>query len=145
MGTSLRIFLVNEDDSVRSLSKACYERLLRRESEEALPEYATKRVRCAVVVLDMLQRKPLAISRVVYPFLSFDSDGRLDAAERERETRMALEVVPSLYTRGEPQRVIDARHHFAKRRFDREFRWTPTPEIEAAILDHIFGRDMTPL
>jgi hypothetical protein len=145
MGTTLRIFLVNEDDSVRSLSRACYERLLRRESEEALPEYATKRVRCAVVVLDMLQRKPLAISRVVYSFLSFDSDGRLDAAERERETRMALEVVPSTHTRGEPQRVIDARHHFAKRRFDREFRWTPTPEIEAAILDHIFGRDMTPL
>jgi len=34
--------------------------------------------------------------------------------------------------------VIDAQHHFPKKRFDHQFRWKPTPEIEMAILKSIF-------
>lgn len=143
--TSLRIFVVNEDDSVRSLPRTRYERLLRRESDERMPEYANQRVRCAVVVLEVAKRRPMGISRIVYSFLSFDSYGRIDIAERERETRMALEIVPPINSQDRAARVIDARHYFAKKRYEREFRWRPSPEIKAAILDHIFGRQVTPL
>lgn len=142
MGTSLRIFLVNEDDSLRSLSRTRYERLLRGEVEERLPEHAHKRVRCAVVVLETVRRKPMAINRTVYSYLTFDAYGRIDIAERERETEMALDIAPPPESQVKSNGFIDARHHFAKKRYDREFRWTPSQEIKAAILDHIFGKEM---
>jgi len=145
MGTSLRIFLVNEDDSLRALSRTRYERLLRGEVEECLPEFANKRVRCAVVVLETVRRQPKAINRTVYSYLPFDAHGRIDITERERETEMALEIVPPPESKIRAGGFIDARHHFAKKRYEREFRWAPNQEVKAAILDQIFGRGMTPL
>jgi hypothetical protein len=37
--------------------------------------------------------------------------------------------------------VIDARTHFAKKRYEHEFKWTPTPEIQAAIVSEIFNKE----
>jgi hypothetical protein len=31
-------------------------------------------------------------------------------------------------------------HNFARKRYDRKYRWEPSPEIEAAIWKEIFGR-----
>jgi hypothetical protein len=36
--------------------------------------------------------------------------------------------------------VINACHKFARKRFDREYRWAPTEEIGAAIYTAIFGK-----
>ena len=35
--------------------------------------------------------------------------------------------------------LIYGKHKFAKKRFDREFRWEPSAELEAAIFQAIFG------
>jgi len=145
MGTSLRIFLVNENDSLCPLPRARYERLLRHEAGERLPEYADKRTRCAVVVLETAHRNPIAISRIVYSYLPFDAYGRIDIAERQRETKMAQGIVPPVNSQRGTYGIIDARHHFAKKRYNREFRWKPNRGIEVAILDHIFGKETTPL
>jgi len=48
-----------------------------------------------------------------------------------------LEYFPQFYFKNDPV-VIDAQHHFAKKRFDHQFKWKPTPEIEMAILKAIF-------
>lgn len=53
MGIGLRIFLVNDDDSLERLAVARYERLLRRDPEECLPQYAGKRVRYALVAYEV--------------------------------------------------------------------------------------------
>ena len=37
------------------------------------------------------------------------------------------------------KQVVDARHKFARKRYAREYRWEPSPEIEASILKAIFG------
>jgi hypothetical protein len=44
MGISLRIFLVNDDDSIKRLPLTRYERLMRGDPKERLPECAGKRV-----------------------------------------------------------------------------------------------------
>ena len=36
--------------------------------------------------------------------------------------------------------IINAGYKFAKRRFDRELRWEPSAELEAAIFQAIFGK-----
>ena len=140
MGLGLRIFIVNDDASLERLSVARYERLLRGDPRESLPQYAGKRIRYALVVLEVEQRKPVAINRIQYNFVFFDSEGRIDASEREKAARLALEMLPPLPPmEPKPEQVIVARHKFAKRRYDNHYKWTPTPEIEAAIVKAIFG------
>jgi len=141
MGVSLRIFLVNDDDSIKRLPLTRYERLMRGDPKERLPEYAGKRVRYAEVAVELADRKPISILRMLYFIMSFDSEGRIDTSERQKESRLAMELLLPLGSDGQSGQVIDAQHHFAKRRYDNEYRWVPSPEIEAEIVRAVFGRD----
>ena len=69
----------------------------------------------------------------------FDPEGRLREDEREKVTRLSMELVEPL-SGDQSDTVINARHKFARKRFDREYRWTPTEEIGAAIYTAIFGK-----
>lgn len=141
MGVSLRIFLVNDDDSIKRFPLTRYERLMHRDPDECLPEYAGKRVRYAEVAVELADRKPISILRMLYFIMSFDSEGRIDASEQQKESRLAMELLLPLGSDGQSGQVIDAQHHFAKRRYDNEYRWAPSPEIEAEIVRAVFGRD----
>ena len=138
MGIGLRIFLVNDDDSFERLAVAKYERLLRRDPKERLAQHAGKRVRYALVVYEVENRKPVEILRIEYSWLCLNSEGRIDAAEQERERRLAVEVLPPVLVEGQSRQVIDAQYRFAKKRYHDKYRWTPSPEIEAAIVRAIF-------
>lgn len=48
MGLGIRIFMVDEDDSLHRLALARYERLLRDDPDESIKEYAGMRVRYAL-------------------------------------------------------------------------------------------------
>jgi hypothetical protein len=54
-------------------------------------------------------------------------------------TRLSMEMIKPSPPEEEPNHIIDAGYKFAKKRFDREFRWEPSPEIETAIFKAIFG------
>ena len=138
MGVGTRIFLVNDDDSLKRFPLAKLERL--RKGEEYLPEYAGKRMRYAFVVMEMQNRKPIGIYIIQYSYLSFDSKGRIDAAEGEKEAMLAVNMVPPLPSDQEKGGVIMAQHKFAKKRYDELYRWKPTPEIEAAIVNAVFDK-----
>ena len=138
MGLSLRIFLVDDDDSLRRLPLARYERLLRGEAGESLPQYAGRRVRYVLVSVDVVDRKPVEIVHIQYSTLAFDSKGRLDQVDRKRKAKLAMDLLPAL-SGDDPEQVIDARHRFAKKRYDSEYRWKPSLGIEAAIINAIFG------
>ena len=138
MGLILRIFLVDDDDSLRRLPLARYERLLRGEAGESLPQYAGRRVRYVLVSVDVVDRKPVEIVHTQYSTLAFDSKGRLDQVDRKRKAKLAMDLLPAL-SGDDPEQVIDARHRFAKKRYDSEYRWKPSLGIEAAIINAIFG------
>ena len=135
---SLRIFIVNDDDSLKRLPLAKFERLRRGDPKEHLSEYAGKRMRYALVVLEMENRQPIGINLIQYSYLTIDSKGRIDAAERERGARLALEMLPPISSENIDQNIIDAQHRFAKKQYDHQFTWEPSPEIEAAIVKEIF-------
>ena len=140
MGIGTRIFLVNDDDTLQPLSLARFERLRRQYPEERFPQYACKRVRYALVVLETENRRPTGINLIQYSYLPFDSEGRLDAAEMEKAAGLAVDIVPPLEKERQTGRVIDAHYRFAKKRYDERYKWAPSPEIEAAIIRAIFGR-----
>jgi hypothetical protein len=139
MGLSIRIFIVDEDDSLHRLALARYERLLRDDPAESIPEYAGKRVRYALIVVDLVNRRPVEIVHAEFSWLSFDFEGRLDRSEKEKVARLAMEAIPPLFGDEDSERLVDARHRFAKKRYDSEYRWKPSSDIEAAIINAIFG------
>jgi hypothetical protein len=138
MGISVWIFIVNDDASIKRFPLARFERLIERNPNERLPQYAGKRVRYVEAAVELEQRKPVGILRILYLILPLDSEGRVDAAEQEKERRLGAEMMPPIDTDRDSKQVIEAGYRFAKKRFDNEYRWIPTPEIEAAILKAIF-------
>jgi hypothetical protein len=139
MGLGTRIFIINEDDSLQRLSLKRYKRLINGHPDEDLMQFAGKRIRDALIVLEMMNRKPVEILMTEYSFLTFDSKGRLDAGEREKAARLAMDMLEPITPEQRPGKVIDVKHKFAKKRFDDRYLWKPTPEIETAIQRAIFG------
>jgi hypothetical protein len=139
MGLGTRIFIVRADDSLQRLTLKRYNRIIKGYPDEGLMQYAEKRIRYALIVLEMINRKPAEILMAEYSFLAFDSKGRLDAGEREKAARLAMDTLEPILPGKKLERLIDAKHKFAKKRFDDRYIWKPTPDIETAIQRAIFG------
>ena len=140
MGLGTRIFFVNDDDSLKRVPLVKFERL--RKGEEYFPEYAGQRIRYVFVALEVENRKPIGIYKVQYPYVLFDSKGQIDSAEREKEAILAIEMLPPLSSEQRTGGVVKAQHKFAKKRYKNEYRWAPSPQIEAAIAKAIFGKHL---
>jgi hypothetical protein len=139
MGTGLRIFLINDADSVQRFPVARFERLINRDPQERLPQYAGRRVRYALVIVDCVNRKPVQVLDTQYAILTFDSKGTIDAAEREKEMRLGVNMVPSGTTAPTSRKVVHAEHHFLQKQYEKRYLWRPTPEMEEAIRKAVFG------
>ena len=138
MSIGIRVLLVDDDDSIKRLPLTRYERLFRRDPNEQLLQYAGKRVRFAEVAVELEERKPVRIIKVVYGILPFDSEGRIDTAEYEKEMRLSAEMMPPILADRLSPKIVDAKHKFAKKRFNDQFRWEPTYQIEKSIVEAIF-------
>ena len=138
MGISLRIFLINDDNSIQPLATARYERLLNNDPKEQLSQYAGKRVRYALIAVDLINRKPKEVLKAEYAYLSFDSEGRLDPNYSREEAKFSREIIPLFPIERDTGPVIDARHKFAQKRYHHKYKWTPTPEIQREIARSIF-------
>ena len=140
MGLSIRIFIVEEDDTIKRFPLARYERLHKRDPDERFLKYAGKRVRYALIVVDLVNRRPIEIVKDEFGFLFFDDEGRLKVSEHGKEESLALDMLDPLFSDQTNSRVIDARHKFAKKRYFDKFSWTPTDEIVAGIAAAVFGK-----
>jgi len=138
MGLGMRIFIVKDDDSLERLPFGRYNRLLQRDPRERLFQYAGKRVRCTVIVVESINRKPVEILKCQYSYLSFDSDGMIKKGG-EGEVKLAMDMLEPVIIERVKQ-VVDARHKFARKRYAREYRWEPSSGSEVAIRKAIFGR-----
>ncbi len=140
MGTACRVFLLDDNDSLQRISLARLERLLDFNPKESLPQYSGKRVRCAMVFIEVAGRLVLSIRKIDHFLLTFDAEGRIDRKEWERSVRLGMELLPYIDGR-EHKKVINARHRFAKRRYDHEFKWKPSRKVMEAIVRAILGKD----
>ena len=140
MGLGTRIFIVKEDDSLERLSLKKFNGLTKGYSDERLLKLAGKRMRYALIVLEMIDRKPVEILMTEYSFLTFDSEGRLDANEREDTARLAMDTPDPIAPEPKSGKVINVKHRFAKKKFDDRYIWKPAPETKAAIEAIIFKK-----
>ena len=91
------------------------------------------------MAVETIKRKPIEIVKSQFSYLLFDSDGRLHAERDEGEASLAMEMLEPV-TAEKDKQVIDARHKFARKRYSRQYKWEPSPEIKQAIQKAIFGR-----
>ena len=140
MGLSIRVFIVEDDDTIKRLPLARYERLLNRDPDERLSRYAGKQVRYALIVADLFNRRPIDIVEDEFGFLFFDDEGRLKVSELGKEESIAFDMLAPLLSDQTNSQVIDARHKFAKKRYFDKFSWTPTDEIVVGIAEAIFRK-----
>lgn len=132
MGFSVRIFFVNDQDEIKRISYASFERILLRDSKQAHLEHKNSRVRYAEVVLEVENRKPVSIVRIVYGYLKFDSEGYANKEFLDEEQRIAMGMI-SLPLPGDSLNIVHASDRFAQKIFKDNFSWTPSFELEQAI------------
>lgn len=117
MGLSIRIFIVEGDDTIKRLPLARYERLLKHDPNESLPKYAGQRVRYALIVVDLVNRKPIEVGRDEYAYLDFDEEGWFKEPEYEKVESSALDMLDFFsLEQQQDKRVIDAWAKFARKR-----------------------------
>ena len=140
MGLSIRIFIVEDDDTIKRLPMTRFERLLKRDPNEKFLKYADKRVRYALIVVDLVNRRPIEIVKDEFAYFDFDDEGRLRISEHEQKESLAFDMLDFFSLEQQDNRVIDARHKFAKKRYFDKYRWEPTDELIAVIAEAIFGK-----
>ena len=140
MGLSIRVFIVEDDNTIKRLPMIRFERLLNRDPNEKLSKYAGKRVRYALIVVDLVNRRPIEIVKDEFAYLNFDDEGRLELSEHEQAESLAFDMLNFFSLKQKDKRVIDARHKFARKRYFDKYRWEPSDETIAAISEAIFGK-----
>ena len=138
MGFGFRIYFLDEDDKIERIPTTRFERILDRDPKETLLEYKNSRIRYAEIILELKNRKPISITRIVYAYLQFDSEGKVDREFLNMEGQVAISMMPSIPLPGNPENVVQASDRFAQKRFKDEFTWTPSFELEQEIIKKSF-------
>ena len=142
MGIGIKVFFVEEGDKLRRITLKRYEAIyFKPENAEPFPEYAGQKIRCALVIFNNENCKPLIIRQIDYSLVSFDENGRMRRDEWEKLSRLAVESIwGKIYNNSEksPGNLVNANHIFAQKQMEHEFKWKPSPEIEKSIIDAVF-------
>ena len=133
MSIGVRIMFLDGDRIIR-VSQRRFERLVDRDLNEAMPEYAGQRIRCAMVYVQLADRKPVEVVRIDYVVLPLDPEGRLDADLQSRKMMLAGEMFGFGMT-GTAERVVDFGPYLAEKQYRAEYKWKPTENEERALVD----------
>ena len=137
MSISIRVFFFNHDNSIIKIPVSRYDRLFNNDPDESFPEYAGKRVRCAIAFVILKDRRPAKLTHIEYTIVSFGSDGRLDQEEFHREGALVMEALgfpdPSL-----PKNVVSLSPRIAQKRYHERFKWTPTEDEINSIIEMVW-------
>ena len=76
MGLSIRVFIVEDDDSIKRLPLAHYERLLKRDPNESLPKKSGSGIRYPWLAVVLVNRNQLEVQRNDQAFLDLEEKGQ---------------------------------------------------------------------
>jgi len=126
---STRTFILGADDTLYRLASAKFSRMVDDPQSQRLERFAGQRVRMAEAIVEVRDRAPCAVVRLVYEILGFDAEGRLDRAtflgQNAALAELALSrVIPRL--EAEDTAVVDAASRFIARGGS----WQPSAALE---------------
>jgi hypothetical protein len=130
---STRTFILGSDDTLYRLANTKFFRMVDDPESHRLERFAGQRVRMAEAIVEVRDRAPVAVVRLIYEILGFDAEGRLDRAALIRQNAALAELAMSpVLPRSEAEEtaVVDAGSRFVARGGS----WQPTPKQEREIL-----------
>jgi hypothetical protein len=83
--SSLRYILVDLNDQVFRLPQVKFDRLLSKHPRDVLPQFAGQRVRAAETIIELENRRPVGVLRIIFQYLHFDEQGHLDYEQYMRD------------------------------------------------------------
>ena len=133
MSYSIRTYILGPDDTLYRLASAKFSRMVDDPESQRLGRFAGQRVRLAEAIVEVRDRAPCAVVRLIYEMLGFDADGRLDHAAFIRQNAALVElaigrVIPRLPA--EETGVVEAGSRFVARGGS----WQPSAALEQKIL-----------
>ena len=140
MGLGIKVFFVEDDNTIKRIPVTQYESLLRGDPGIRFKEYSGRMIRYVLIVLEYENRKPVDVLRAQYSFLKFNPGGKLDHKMFEEEMKLGAEMLTPVEKDRSRPNLINARSLFAKKRFQEKYTWEPTPEIQAELAKSIFGK-----
>jgi hypothetical protein len=129
---SVRTFLLGPDDTLYRLPSAKFSRMLDDPPSHRLARFAGQRVRLAEAIVEVHERTPRAVVRLIFEMLGFDEEGRLDLPAFLRQNAASVELAMGRLfgesvTPGET--IVDASSRFVAQ----GGRWQPSPSLERKI------------
>jgi hypothetical protein len=130
---STRTFILGPDDTLYRLANAKFLRIVDDPESRRVKRFSVQRVRMVGVIVELHERRPRPVIRLVYQMLGIDDEGRLDSAAFIRQgaalTELAVDRVSGQSARpGET--IVDASSRFVSQ----GGRWQPSPSLEQEIL-----------
>lgn len=138
MGTGSIVYFYDLNDCIRRIPSSRFDRLYSDASNERFLNYASKRVRCALLVVEYEDRMPVDIIHINFKIVPFDLDGRVDKAEHHRGMLLAVNSI-SIPDPLMPENVIDARPVLSNDTYIRQHTWQPTDSEIELLLDMVFS------
>ncbi|MDO9012791.1 MAG: hypothetical protein Q7U78_13445 [Gallionella sp.] len=131
MTYSFRIFIIGQDETLYRLASTTFSGMLDDPSDHLMPSFAGQRVRMAEAVVELRDRRPLRVVRLVYEILRFDEQGRLDVETFGQQNVALLDVMLESTLKNETNNtaIIDASSRFVAQ----GGRWHPSPSLERRV------------
>ncbi len=135
MSYTLRIFFLDDDDTVYRVALAKYERMNSSPEQNYMSQFSGRRVRTIEALIELNNRLPVRVVRLVFEVIQFDSSGKLDVNAIHRQNVALIEQVVG---DAEPRNseVVDASNRFIVR----GSRWQPSRQLEQRIRKVLLGQ-----
>ena len=142
MGMGVRAFVFEDHGTIRKVSSKVISDMLMGKSHVAFPEYAGKRIRFAVIFVDMVDRKPKRITRTEFLQVGFDSKGRADGQESTEKMRLAGTVLSGSFSDSSDSNDIleSLQPDLAGLKYKDKYRWNPSPSEIRSLKELVFNR-----
>ena len=141
MGLSSKMAFIREDSTFLVLTQKKTDSLFKGES--AIPEFADTTVKSAHFVYELENRKPIRIMAADYSLYRFSPKGFIDMPAHCMSAMAHISLLEDILPlqdrqRGKGDNIISAERKFLKRRFEHEWKWTPSEATETDLLRVLF-------
>ena len=134
MACSIRIFIVGQDDTLYRLARTKFTGMFDDPENHPMLRFAGQRVRMAEAIVELRDRVPYSIDRLIFEVLRFDEHGILDRNTLERQNFALFEHLLDSPTTNNNV-VVEAGHRFIAQ----GGHWQPSPKLERKIRQAALG------
>ncbi|MBU1677278.1 MAG: hypothetical protein KKD86_00250 [Bacteroidetes bacterium] len=139
MNLSNRVFAVLEGEEIVRIGSNQFMKLHRFDEGVSYEKFRNKKIKIALYLIELRNRKPFCVVQEWYNYYEFDEEGRFDQDKYYDQINLKLSSV-NLWEDDEkmPEKVIDGKIEFYKRRLENDYEWYPTKEMKNRLLEKLF-------